>query len=371
MPHRLPDLGPVTLDTVSPPLPNARRKGSIGGSTIQLVCDEKTHEDAARRIFQFDNQQWNRLFVFYTTLGVKNEAPSALHGQELIDDDEGSHSEILYAAPAADDELPFAYVCPDVILRRPGKHDVTAQIKFKAAKAGCSDWTYHRVSCIRKKQHQTHACECPPPSFHVDQLFWEAKVSKVMANYLIASSKLDGKGKTEFLPIRQTHYLPWWRDRRPHVVLFYDRYLRWYWEGDRSPEATYYIRELVRTHNEATQMAAVEAAMTADLDERAELLAKAKRAMIDIDALLRSRPESDADMEKCRKWTRMRRRTAEHAKVAGATTRLLSSLLLSDPAQQRIEAVEEFGLLWMSTLRKNQRLLQQTAVGGKRKREEE
>jgi len=312
------------------------------------------------RIFQFDGQQWNLLFVFYTSRGVKNEAASALDGRRLIDLDAGSQSEILYAAPAADEELPFAYVCPDVILRRPGKSDVTAQVKYKASKEGDEKWTYHAPSC--KEKQQTHQCLCPPPWFHIDQLFWEAKVSKVAANYLIASSKCDGKGKTEFLPIKQTHYLPWWRERRASVVKFYDQCLKWYWEGDRSAEATHMIRRIVADHNEETQMAAVDAQMTPDLEERKMLLAKSKRPVIDIEELLKMRPESDADMEKCRKWTRMRQRVSAAAVKARPVVTILGAMIGSGSEL----LIEEFGLLWMTVKQQRQEPME-VAVGGKRK----
>lgn len=269
------------------------------------MCQQK-YDEAAKRIFQLDSMQWKRLFVKYTSAGVKNEATIALAGKARIDKDARSDSEILYAAPAADPELPWAYVCPDVIIRRQGKSDFYCQIKYKAKSEELKNPPSIHRFCPAPN---THACKCPVAPWYIDQLFWEGKVTGGHTNYLIAGTLKH----TEFIPLKPIDHPTWWRERRPFAVQFYDRFLRWYWEGDRSDDAVRHMRRVVKEHNAETEVSEALADFTDDAEERADLLGRAKRPIIDVDVLLQSRPESDDDMRTCRKWTMMRRDVADQA----------------------------------------------------------
>lgn len=245
---------------------------------------------------------------------MKNEADTALDGVRVFDRAyDTKDSEAYYAAPVANKEMPWAFRSPDIVIvqRRPGGiiHECYAQVKYKTSKEGDRKWTDHEPKCIRAHTQETLECRCRAPWYRFDQLFWEM-MGECEENPLITGNDR----KTEILWCRWSDHPHWWRQNRPTVVEFYDRYLKWYWEGDRSPEATREIRRLVAEFNAETLKAAVDAMRTRD----SNLFAKSRRGWIDIDALLEEwKPPKGEDgedlMETCRRWSRMRARTAERS----------------------------------------------------------
>lgn len=338
----LPILGPVSKTTFSPALPNERRRGCIGGSTACYLWDVNKHEEAAVKIFQFDDEsKWNPFFAECTSAGVKNEARVALLYQKMVDSDMKSESQLFYAAPVVDDELPFIYTCPDIAVRRVGYADHYCQLKWQVT--GKDDWSFHTKRCTRGITHGQ--CECKAVK-HSDQLYIEMKASKAAEDHIASASALDRKFaadpknscrrigqkeyfrdadtgetlKAEYIKILQSGWSTWWSEYRPFAIAFYDTWLRWYWEGLRDAESTAAIRRAVTNFNAETKAAAARAeALKAsgkfEPEEVQMLIGKSKRKHIDIDELLSLRPGDDADMQKCKQWTAMRHRVASNTRA--------------------------------------------------------
>jgi hypothetical protein len=313
-------LGPVVEGKDGPALPNGRRRGSVGGSTVKQVCDKK-FDEVAESIFQFDRRElWDESFATNTSGGVKNEARIALHGARILDKACGTTgTKTFYAAPVANPEIPCAFRLPDVVYvqdlttapgYKAGQPTVAywyGQVKCRTSKMGDREWTDHdKERCIKAGTAQTLRCRCKAPFYRFDQLFWEM-MGECSANLLITGNDI----KTELLWVWWSDHPLWWRENRPTFIEFYDRYLKWYWELDRSEQATREIRRLVAKFNEET----LEAARLALQTRESKWFNKSRRGWIDIDVLLTEwRPQRDEDIETSRRWSAMRKRVAHRAR---------------------------------------------------------
>ncbi len=356
-------LGKVTSASFSPALPSARRLGSIGGSSVKLVLSG-VFDAAAVSIFQFDDAtKWNEKMAFHTKRGQQYEAGVALACADSVKRSAGIRWELSYAAPTAHREMPFAFVCPDCVVSEAGVVDRYAQVKFMSSESinrpelAKSYWTFHRRSCAGR---YTLNCQCLAPNEYRDQLLWEMFVTG-RDNYLFAGSRNhDTNGawvfKTEVLPLRTHGVMEWYRSvARPQIVNFYDRYLRWYWEGARDEKATREISRVVTEYNDDTEWAAVEALDSKATEaERTQLLAKSKRPFITLESLLSMKPQNVNDVLLCMHWTKMRERVSKQADSARRILREVASFAGLRAHEDATEAAAlAFGKCWIATVVKS------------------
>jgi hypothetical protein len=279
-----------------PDLPQEERFGAVGGSTFWVAASGRT--EALVSILQLDDRKWNSLFIRYTSAGTRYESTVAWNYKVLLDAEPlAVPCELMYAAPIADPECPWKFVCPDIVVRRPGYHDYLAQIKFKAASEYATNWTIHSPRCKGQLKCRC-ACDIGFQGERLDQVFYEMHVARWPRNDIVVGNHV----KTQFIRARQVDCPLWWRSVRTGATKFYDDYLRWYWEDlPRDGESTQKLRAYIAAYNAETLKASVAGDALGD------------RVTVDIDALLSRRPKDPTAIAKCRAWTRMRER--ERARV--------------------------------------------------------